>query len=402
MADFYQHARLPTLHHLATPDSTVREAELVELTRDRPVALLLPALQAETGRPALPAILRQVAEVPYISQIVLSMNGMDEAQMHSALRQCAEWAAGKPLTFLWNDGPALQAVNQRLTQAGWGGNHSGKGANIWMGLAYLKARQHRGIVISHDTDILNYSPGLLAKLCYPVAHPRMAYRFAKGYYSRVADRLYGRVTRLLIFPLIQAFQEVLGPLPLLEHLESFRYPLSGEFAGDCDTITAFSIPSAWGLEIAMLCEAHRQLRVVEMCQVDLGFHFEHRHRQLNAGTLEHGLVAAAADVARCLSFQVLRESQERAAESLLRLVLERYRVRAAEWMNRYEHVALLNGLQYNRSEEALAVTAFTEALQALIASAVTDGLRVTGMRPAPARALEDMEGMGEQILAAAL
>ena len=81
MPDFYQHARLPTLHHLATPDASAREAELVEMTRDRPVALLLPALYTEVTRPALPSILRQVSEVPYISEVVLSMNGMTKAQM---------------------------------------------------------------------------------------------------------------------------------------------------------------------------------------------------------------------------------------------------------------------------------------------------------------------------------
>ena len=399
MADFYQHARLPTLHHLSTPDSTAREAELVELATKRPIALLLPALHLEMERPALPAILSQVGEVPYISEVVLSMNGMNAAQMKSANATCRKWLGSKKMTLLWNDGPALKAVNHQLSEAGAQG---GKGANIWMGLAYLKAAGHDGIVISHDTDILNYSPSLLAKLGYPIAHPRLGYRFAKGYYSRVADRLYGRVTRLLIFPLIQAFQEVLGATPLLEHLESFRYPLSGEFAGDCDTLANFSIPSAWGLEIAMLCEVHRQLAVNEMCQVDLGFHYEHRHRQLEAGTLEHGLVGAAADVARCLAYQVLRDSQESAAESLLRLVLERYRNRSLEWMDRYEHVALINGLHYDRAEEALAVAAFSEALLVLTKSVAAEGLHAPQMRPAPAAALKEYPDLGRQILAAAV
>lgn len=402
MADFYQHARLPTLQHLATPDSKAREAELTELAASRPIALLLPALRVEVGRPALPAILSQVAEVPYISKIVLSMNGMTEPQMREAHELCAEWLGGRPFTLLWNDGPELRAANDLITQAGWGGNHVGKGANIWAGISWLEATGHRGIVVSHDTDILNYSTGLLAKLCYPIAHPRLGYRFAKGYYSRVADRLYGRVTRLLIFPLIQAFQEVLGPQPLLEHLESFRYPLSGEFAADAQTLAGFSIPSAWGLEIALLCETHRQIPVAQQCQVDLGFHFEHRHRQLEAGTLEHGLVAAAADVARCLSFQVLRESQERAAGSLLKLVLERYEQRAQEWMDRYEHVALLNGLRYDRSEEGLAVNAFTKALQALVSLVNMEGLKVPGMRPPPAKALAEIPGLKELILKAAV
>jgi glucosyl-3-phosphoglycerate synthase len=398
MADFYQHARLPTLHHLATPDSTAREADLVEMTRDRPVALLLPALHTEVTRPALPSMLRQVADVPYISEVVLSMNGMSEQQMTAAHAKCREWIGDKPMTLLWNDGPQLQSVHDRVN----GAHTHGKGANIWMGITYLRAKGHRGIVVSHDTDIMNYGSSMLAKLCYPIAHPRLNYRFAKGYYSRVAERLYGRVTRLLIFPLIQAYQEVLGPLPLLEHLESFRYPLSGEFAADSETLSKFSIPSAWGLEIAMLCEVHRNLQVSEMCQVDLGFHYEHRHRQLEPGSVEPGLVSAAADVARCLAHQVLRESQERAAESLLRLVLERYKSRAAEWMERYEHVALLNGLIYDRVEEGLAVAAFTEALEDLATHTGTQGLMIPSLRPTPDSVLRADPALAEQVIAAGL
>ncbi|MFM2177957.1 MAG: hypothetical protein RL015_2055 [Verrucomicrobiota bacterium] len=399
MADFYQHALLPTLHHLSTPDSTAREAELSDLAQERPIVLLLPALHQEVERPALPAILSQISEVPYISEVVLSMNGMDEAQMQQAKSLCREWVGEKKLTLLWNDGPALKLANRQFDEAGALG---GKGANIWMGLAYLKAAGHKGIIVSHDTDILGYKRDLLAKLSYPIAHPRLGYRYVKGYYSRVADRLYGRVTRLLIFPLIQAFQEVLGPMPLLNHLESFRYPLSGEFAGDCTTLASFEIPSAWGLEIAMLCEAQRLLKVSEMCQVDIGFHYEHRHRQLEAGVLEPGLVHAAADVARCLAHQILRHAQERSAESLLKVVLEHYRRRSLEWMDRYEHVALLNGLHYDRAEEAMAVSAFTEALEALTHSVGTEGLHSPAMRPSPAKALEANPELAQQILAAAL
>lgn len=403
MADFYQHARLPTLHHLASPDATARDEELVELTRDKPVALLLPALFVETQRPALPAILEQVSQVPYISEVLLTMNGMAENQVESALKLCRESPCGKKVHVLWNDGPALQAAHHRLSEKGWDGTLTGKGANIWMGLACLKAAGHTGIVISHDTDILNYSRSMLSKLCYPVAHPRLNYRFAKGYYSRVADRLYGRVTRLLIFPLIQAFQDVLGAKPLLEHLESFRYPLSGEFAGDLDTLAEFSLPPAWGLEITMLCESYRYLTPAEQCQVDLGFHFEHRHRQLVNPGLEPGLVAAAADVVRCLTYQILRDAEERAAESLLRMVLERYaRHRAHEWMQRYEHVALLNGLIFDEGDERLAIQAFTEALEELITTVSAKGLHVPGMRPSPAQALKQLPGLGEQIVAAVM
>lgn len=403
MADFYQHSQLPTLHHLATPDPAARDAELAELARNRPLAVLLPALFVETQRPALPLILGTLAEAAYVGEIVLSMNVMNAEQAREAARCCGEWASGKPVRILWNDGPALQAAHGRLAEMGWDGGGGGKGANIWMGLAYLKAAGKARVVISHDTDILNYEASVPARLCHPVVHPGMGYRFAKGYYSRVRDRLFGRVTRLLVFPLIRSFQDVLGPQPLLQHLESYRYPLSGEFAGDLDSLARFSLPSAWGLEVAMLGEAHRHLPLESQCQVDLGFHYEHRHRQLLVPGIEHGLVAAAADVARCLAWQILRDLPVKDRAAPLEEALRRYREqRAPEWLGRYEHVALLNGLVFDRTEEEHALQTFTAALDALHADVGREGLHMPGMRPPPAQALEELPGFAAQILEAAL
>jgi glucosyl-3-phosphoglycerate synthase len=403
MADFYQHTQLPTLHHLAAPDPVARGLELVELAVDRPVAVLLPALFVETQRPALPAILGTLADAPYVSEIVLTMNVMSAAESEEAVRLCRQWAEGKTVRILWNDGPALQVAHHRLAELGWDGGCSGKGANIWMGLAYLQAAGRVRTVICHDTDILNYDASVPARLCYPVVHPRMGYRFAKGYYSRVRDRLFGRVTRLLVFPLIRAFQDVLGAQPLLQHLESFRYPLSGEFAGDLESLAGFSLPSAWGLEVAMLGEAHRRLPFETLCQVDLGFHYEHRHRQLLTPGIEHGLVAAAADVARCLAWQILRDLPEAERAAPLREALRVYRERRApEWLERYEHVALLNGLVFDRAEEEHALQTFAAALDALHADVDRAGLHMPGMRPPPAQALAELPGFAEQIQEAAM
>lgn len=401
MADFYQHARVPTLHHLAHADSAAREEEMWSWAAEKPVAVLLPALYAECERPALPRILEEVAQAGHVSEVILSMNGMDAAEHERALRICRQHLRGKKAHVLWNDGPQLASVYRRMADAGLAGEHAGKGSNIWMGIAYLHARGFRGIVVSHDTDILNYSRDLLWRLCYPLLHPGMGYRFAKGYYSRVSDRLYGRVTRLLIFPLVQACRDVLGGKPLLEHLDSFRYPLSGEFAAHMNALEGFSLPGGWGLEVSMLCEAFRHLPEHQQCQVDLGFHFEHRHRSLahdQIGVNEPGLVSAAADVARCLAWQVLRESEPRSAESLMRLIIERYRIRADEWMRRYEHVALLNGLNHDRDEECAAIQAFGRALDQLLTIITQDGLRVPAMRETPAKTLATIPGLGEEIV----
>jgi len=400
MADFYQHARVPTLHHLAHADSALREEELRSWTDAKPVALLLPALYAECERPALPSILERAADMDYISEVVLSMNGMDEAQHDLAVKLCRRTLGGKAARIIWNDGPDFTEAYDMMEQRGMAGYFAGKGTNIWMGIASLKARGFDGIVVSHDTDILNYSRDLIWRLCYPLLHPRMGYRFAKGYYSRVSERLYGRVTRLLIFPIIQACRDVLGSKPLLEHLDSFRYPLSGEFAADMTALSSFSLPGGWGLEIAMLCETYRQLDIHEQCQVDLGFHFEHRHRSLkpaHSGVKEPGLITAAADVARCLACQVLQEAEPSSAEELLRLIIDRYRVRAAGWQARYEHVALLNGLEHDLEEEVAAVTAFSQALDQLQQTVATQGLRVPAMRLPVAQTLAKLPELGAMI-----
>ena len=383
MPDFFQHARVPTLHHLTASNIAEREALLCEWTREKPVALLLPALYAEFERPALPRILDEIALAPYISEVVLSVNEMTARQCEDALAVCGDHLGAKRFSLLWNDGPRGVRIADGLRGAGFAAPSPGKGANVWLGLSHLIARGFKGVVVMHDTDIMSYGRDLLWKLCLPLVHPQMPYRFAKGYYSRVSDRLYGRVTRLLIFPLIQAFIEVLGAKPLLAHLESFRYPLAGEAGGDIEFLGRLAIPHGWGLEISMLCEAHHLLPPREMCQVDLGFHFEHRHRTLEEGVHERdsGLARAAEEVARCLAQQVLRRAEVRAADSLFTLVRDRYRARAREWMERYEHVALLNGLQFDRANELSTIVLFEDALTRITAS--RDSLEAATPEPLP-------------------
>src|SRR5947207_8520593 len=107
----------------------------------------------------------------------------------------------------------------------------GKGSNKWRCSGFVLADERCKIIALHDCDILTYDRELLARLVFPLASPSMDYEFCKGFYARVSERLYGRVTRLLVTPLIRALQKILGrEVPLLVFLDSFRYPLSGEFS----------------------------------------------------------------------------------------------------------------------------------------------------------------------------
>ena len=122
-------------------------------------------------------------------------------------------------------------------------------------LRWLTSQKAR-VVATHDCDILNYRRDLLARLCFPTANPNMSYEFAKGYYSRVSDRMHGRVTRLFMAPLMRSMKSVLGAVPLLDYLESFRYPLAGECSMTIELVRANRIPADWGLEVGVLAEVY--------------------------------------------------------------------------------------------------------------------------------------------------
>ena len=67
------------------------------------------------------------------------------------------------------------------------------------------------VVATHDSDILSYHRDMLHRLCLPTMHPNLSYQFAKSYYGRVSDRMYGRVTRLFVAPLLRATAAVTTP-----------------------------------------------------------------------------------------------------------------------------------------------------------------------------------------------
>jgi len=60
----------------------------------------------------------------------------------------------------------------------------GKGRSAWTAYGYILAREDSQVIALHDCDIVTYDRDLLARLCYPVAHPNIGFGFCKGYYSR--------------------------------------------------------------------------------------------------------------------------------------------------------------------------------------------------------------------------
>lgn len=67
-------------------------------------------------------------------------------------------------------------------------------------------------------------------------------------------------------PLLRALEKVLGPYPFLTYLDSFRYPLAGEFSMIADLARVNRIPGDWGLEVGVLAEIYGNCTVSRICQ----------------------------------------------------------------------------------------------------------------------------------------
>jgi len=366
MADFHQSGVITTLHRFGGPDLERLEDELLEYSRARPIALVLPCLHAELRGPALKGIVEELHRVPYLREVVVSLSGpADRSQfeeMRSLFREVPCLGSGEP-TVVWADGPRIRALLVRLEAEGLGPGADGKGRATWLAYGYVLASQQSRVVAVHDCDIRDYSRELLARLCFPTANPNMNYEFAKGYYSRVTDRLHGRVTRLFMTPLLQAMKSVLGPIPLLDYLGSFRYPQSGECSMTSDLVRANRIPADWGLEVGVLAEVFRNCSPKRVAQVELVANYDHKHQDLSHDDATRGLHRMVVDIAASLIRNLASYGVEFDAGFLNTLIAAYVRT-AQDTIARYSDDAKLNGLLFDRHAEEVAVETFSGALGA--------------------------------------
>lgn len=231
-----------------------------------------------------------------------------------------------------------------------------------MAYGYLLARGQCEVIALHDCDIVNYNRDLLARLCYPVANPNLGMEFCKGFYARVSNVMHGRVTRLFVTPLIRAMQSISPNVPFLQYLDSFRYPLAGEFAMRLNLARVNRIPGDWGLEVGVLAEVHRNCSPSRTCQVDLADNYEHKHQDLSPGDASKGLRRMSCDVAKSL-FRTLAGEGVVLGPDHFRSLQVRYVRLAEDTINRYYADAMLNGLDFDRHAEELAVATFAVSLR---------------------------------------
>jgi glucosyl-3-phosphoglycerate synthase len=358
MADFYQNGVITTLHDLSSQHVDVIESDLKKFSESRKLGLLLPSLYSELEGKALPHIVSEISKVDYLNEIVIGLDRADASQFRKAIK----FFSSLPQHFriLWNDGPRLKAIDEKLRTFGLSPQELGKGRNVWFCMGYLIASGKSDSIALHDCDILTYDRSLLARLLYPVANPQFNYNFSKGYYARVADgKINGRVSRLLVTPLLRALKKVLGANDYLEYMDSFRYPLAGEFSFRKDVLYDLRIPSDWGLEIGVLSEMQRNYSTNRICQVDIAKTYDHKHQKLSLDDQNAGLSKMSIDITKALFRKLATQGETLSMETFRSIKATYYRI-ALDFIDHYHSDAVMNGLKLDVYTEENAVEMFAQ------------------------------------------
>ncbi len=359
MSDFFQTGAIATLHRLGKPEVARLEAQLKEFSIETPIALVLPCHVKELGTQALRLIVRELRQVSYLKQIIVGIDGANTRNWKRARKIFAQLPKA---TLLWNDGPRIRKLYQKLEDSELSPGKPGKGRNVWTCFGYVLASDEARMVAVHDCDIITYNRELLARLCYPVAHPSLGFDFCKGYYARVSDKLNGRVMRLLVTPLLRALRSIVGQHPFLVYMDTFRYPLAGEFSLDVDVVRRVRIPHDWALEVGLLAEVFRNSAPRAICQSELCDNYNHKHQELSPRDVDKGLNKMAVDITKSF-FRRMAAEGIKLDTGLFDTLLSSYMRQAEDTLRVYAADAAINGLHYPRHDEESAVATFVRSIQ---------------------------------------
>jgi glucosyl-3-phosphoglycerate synthase len=315
-----------------------------------PSGLIIPIVGSDVNSPGLPKMVEEINHCDYLSKVLIALSVDDLKGYNEALRLSKSFKV--PCEVVWCNKPEVCSVLEDLKHKGLDVTMlSGKGKDVWiaMGIASLDLFAF----VLHDADIATYNKMLPTKLLYPIIEPKLDFFFSKGYYARINmdnKKIYGRINRLFIGPLLEVLQEKLCYSKFLTYLQSFSYPLAGELAVYSDLATHLRIPNDWGLELGLLAELYRNAAYRRICEVDLGI-YDHRHKQVNAGSLlktaEDSLVTLLRTLTEMENIEV--------SESFLISLQVAYRRLAQDKIRQYHADAICNNLDFNRHEEEVNV-----------------------------------------------
>jgi glucosyl-3-phosphoglycerate synthase len=166
----------------------------------------------------------------------------------------------------------------------------GKGDAMWRALSRLEG----DLVCFLDADTEGFAPHFVTGLLGPlVFEPKVS--FVKAFYRRPLGQGDGegegggRVNHLLARPALELFYPQLAQV---------RQPLAGEVAATRQLLERLPFATGYGVEIAMLIDAWREVGLDGIAQVDLD---EHRNRHQPLSALSPMAFTVLATIARRLT-----------------------------------------------------------------------------------------------------
>jgi len=343
--DFDQ-GRITTIHDF-NMDFENLKSRLSELNRKYPAGVIIPVHENDLENPQIQKIVTGLNKCDYLKKVFIALSASSSDNYEKAIKLPSAFKV--PCEVIWCNKPEVNVILEELKSKGLDvTKSSGKGKDLWLALGIASLELYALAV--HDADIISYSEMLPTKLLYAVVEPRMDFFFSKGYYARVnleTRRVYGRIYRLFINPLLFALQKKLNhSSSFIRYLQSFRYPLSGEIAIYSDVALNLRIPADWGLELGMLAELYRNISDKRICDVDLGF-YDHKHKELS----QESLLKTAENCVITLLRTLTEIEGIDVSEAFLLSLQVTYRRFAQDKIRQYYADALCNSLDYDRHEE---------------------------------------------------
>ena len=346
------------MHNFSERSNEELEKELLHFSKFRPITLILPSLFSELKGPALPNIIDEISKVKYLKNIVIGLDRADRNEFIEAKNFFKKLPQKHEI--LWNDGPNLKKLDNQLEKHNLAPQEMGKGRNVWYCMGYILALGDCEAVALHDCDIVTYNRNLLARLVYPVANPKFNFDFCKGYYPRVSNKkVKGRVARLLVSPLLRALEKTIGFKEYISFIDSFRYPLAGEFSFRRRVLKDIRIPFDWGLEIGVLSEMYRNYASNRLCQVDIADVYDHKHQDISLEDNTKGLSRMSTDIIKAV-IRKLASQGETFSMSIFRSLKATYYREALDFVQIYKKDALMNNYELDVHEEETAVEMFAK------------------------------------------
>lgn len=159
----------------------------------------------------------------------------------------------------------------------------GKGENLWKSLCVTNG----SIIVFIDADIKNIHPRLVYGLVGPlltnnkIGYTKAFYRYYKSEEETEKTRGWGRMTELLIRPLINLF---------FPQLSGIIQPSSGQFAGRREVLEKIPFFTGYGVELGLLIDIQKRFGLSKIAQVDL-VKVNHRHRDASyKGVMAFGIL----------------------------------------------------------------------------------------------------------------